>query len=396
MLIPAKEKFDKPDFVIYNCGAIPLRIYTNTMNQIENKLKDNSLDDTLVAINFTSMEMIIFGTEYAGEMKKGVLTLMMYLMPLKNNLCLHSSANVDRNNKENVSLFFGLSGTGKTSLSADPRRFLIGDDEHVWTPDGLFNVEGGCYAKCIGLKESSEPEIFNAIRYGAVVENVVHTKNTNIIDFDDTSITKNTRCAYPLEHIPNTIIPAKVDTHPNNIILLTCDAFGVLPPVAQLTPEQAIYFFVNGYTSKVAGTEVGIEEPEATFSACFGEPFLVWNPLRYGELLKEKVVQHNATIWMLNTGWIRGGYGVGHRISIKDTRCLLDNINNGELIKKRYAPFPLFNLAIPTSCPGVDPEILNPMNVWEDKDKYMEVLSDLHNKFEKNYKNKLKYGKSKL
>ena len=387
MLIPSKEKFDKPDFVIYNCGVVNLNIFTNVLE--DSDLVDSSLNDTLVGLNFTTMEMIIFGTEYAGEMKKGILTLMMYLMPLQNNLPLHSSANVDKDDKKNVSLFFGLDGTGKTSLSTDPNRYLIGDDEHVWTDNGLFNIEGGCYAKCIDLKESSEPEIFRAIRYGAVLENVVYKEHSHIVDFDDTTITQNTRCSYPLDHIPNSLIPAKIDYYPNNIILLTCDAFGVLPPVCKLTPEQTVYFFVNGYTSKIAGTEVGIKEPQATFSACFGEPFLVWNPLKYGELLKEKINKYNSNIWMLNTGWIRGPYGVGNRISIEYTRCLLDNIHNGELVKQEFIEFPLFGFKIPTSCPNIETEILNPINMWDDKNSYMEKLEELYNKFEENYRKKL-------
>jgi phosphoenolpyruvate carboxykinase (ATP) len=257
MLIPSDKKFneDEIDFTIYNVGEISLKNY---IPPDKNK-RDDSLKDTLIGIDFTEGEMIIYGTKYAGEMKKGVLTLMMYLMPIEGYLTLHSSANLDINTNQ-LSLFFGLSGTGKTTLSADPCRSLIGDDEHVWTNTGVFNIEGGCYAKCIGLKKEFEPEIYDAIRYGAVVENVVYDKDTHAINFDDGSITQNTRCSYPLNYIPNALIPATVNIHPKNIIFLTCDAFGILPPVSKLSPDQAVYFFVNGYTSKIPGTEMGITE----------------------------------------------------------------------------------------------------------------------------------------
>ena len=383
MLIPVKEEFDKPDFTIINVGELQLNNFIP-----ENIPSDNSLTDTLVGLDFEDRSMIIYGTQYAGEMKKGILTLMMYEMPLINELTLHSSANMDKN-KEELCIFFGLSGTGKTTLSADPSRYLIGDDEHVWHSNGVFNIEGGCYAKCIGLKKEYEPEIYNAIKYGSVVENVVYFNKTHKIDFEDGTITQNTRCSYPLEYIPNVLIPAKADIHPKNIVLLTCDAFGVLPPVSKLTPEQAVYFFVNGYTSKVPGTEIGVNEPQATFSSCFGEPFLIWHPLRYGELLKEKIEKHDADIWMLNTGWIKGPYGTGHRISIKDTRTLLNNIHNGSLAKENYETFPYFNIDIPKNCQGIDNEILNPSNMWTNKELYDEKLKYLYDAFENNYKTKI-------
>lgn len=386
MLVPSDEKFQKPDFIIYNFGVIDLSIFTNILE--DDDIKDPELNSTLVALNFTTNEMIIYGTQYAGEMKKGILTLMMYKMPLENKLPLHSSANINRSDPSEITIFFGLSGTGKTTLSADPGRYLIGDDEHVWTDAGIFNIEGGCYAKCIGLKESSEPDIFNAIKFGAVLENLT-VSNQGKVDFQDTTKTKNTRCSYPLEHIPNCIIPAKVDYHPKNIVLLTCDAFGILPPVSKLTPEQAVYFFVNGYTSKVAGTEVDVNEPVAVFSACFGEPFIVWNPLIYGELLKKKIEKHGSDIWMLNTGWIEGPYGVGHRISLEDTRVILNEINNGKLAKRELRSFPVFNIKIPKTCDGIKTEILDPLNLWPNKDEYRSKLESLAQKFSRNYKAKL-------
>jgi phosphoenolpyruvate carboxykinase (ATP) len=382
MLIPSKEKFDKPDFTIYNVGELALSKYTEIIN--DKSLLDDKLKDTLVAMNVTSMEMLLFGTRYAGEMKKSVLTLMMYLMPIKGRLPLHSSANVK---DSNLCFFFGLSGTGKTTLSSDSDRNLIGDDEHVWTDDGVYNIEGGCYAKCINLKEECEPEIYRAIRYGAVLENVVHNKY--VVDYESDKITENTRCVYPLDFIPNALIPATVKIQPENIILLVCDTFGLFPPVARLSHEQAVYFFISGYTSKVAGTEVGVKKPEAVFSACFGEPFIVWNPKRYGELLKEKLEKFNPTVWLLNTGWVEGAYGVGHRISIKNSRTILNNIHKGKLINENFIKFPIFNFEIPTKCDGVDTSILDPRNFWaNDLDNYLAQLDKLNNKFIENYTRK--------
>merc|ERR1719321_339840 len=305
-----------PDFTILNAGCFPANRYTEGMTS-----------SCSVDIHFGRGEMVILGTQYAGEMKKGVLTLMMYKMPLAGHLCLHSSANEGEDGS--LTLFFGLSGTGKTTLSADPRRALIGDDEHVWTDTGVFNVEGGCYAKCYGLSREKEPVIFDAIKFGAVVENAIMDDASRVIDFDDTSITQNTRAAYPLHYIPNAQVPAIVDTHPSNIILLTCDAFGVLPPVAKLTPAQVQYYFIQGYTAKVAGTEVGVTEPTATFSSCFGAPFLVWHPIIYAEMLAMRLKQHTCDAWLLNTGWTGGAYGKGKRMSIKHTRKLVDAIHSG-------------------------------------------------------------------
>jgi phosphoenolpyruvate carboxykinase (ATP) len=326
--------------------------------------------------------MVILGTEYAGEMKKGVLTLMMYAMPKKGQLPLHSSANVG--NSGDVAMFFGLSGTGKTTLSADPERKLIGDDEHVWSDTGVFNVEGGCYAKAIGLDKEKEPDIFNAIRYGTVLENVVVNDETRAVEYENDSITENTRAAYPLHFIPNSLIPAKVDTHPKNIILLTCDAFGVLPPVAKLTPEQVQYYFIQGYTAKVAGTEVGITEPVATFSACFGAPFLVWHPAVYAEMLAEKMDTHKCDAWLLNTGWTGGGVGVGSRMNLKFTRKMVDAIHSGELKECEYDTVPVFNLSVPRSLCGVPDSILSPRRAWGNPTAYDDQLVKLAHLFRTN------------
>ncbi|KAK9752049.1 Protein kinase C-like 1 [Basidiobolus ranarum] len=308
------ENFGEPDFTIFNAGQFPANRYTSGMTSA-----------TSVAISFERRQLVILGTQYAGEMKKGIFTVMHYLMPKTGVLSLHSSANEGPDG--DVSLFFGLSGTGKTTLSADPRRSLIGDDEHCWSDDGIFNIEGGCYAKCIDLSADKEPEIFGAIRFGSVLENVVLDDETRVVDYTDSSITENTRCAYPIEYIPNAKIPC-VGGHPKNILLLTCDAFGVLPPVAKLTPEQAMYHFISGYTAKIAGTEEGVTEPQATFSSCFGQPFLAWHPVKYASMLAEKMKEHNTNVWLINTGWNGGAYGVGERISIKYSRAIINAIHS--------------------------------------------------------------------
>ena len=367
-------------FIIYDTSEIKLSDLNIPI--------DNGLGDIIVGMNFTSMDMILYGTQYAGEIKKGILTLMMYLMPIKGNLTLHSSANIK---DDNLCLFFGLSGTGKTTLSANNERFLIGDDEHVWTNEGVFNVEGGCYAKCIGLDRYKEPEIFEAIKFGAVVENIVHNDNFEI-DFNNDSITENTRCAYPLNYIENALIPATVNAHPQTIIFLMCDSFGLLPPVAKLQYEQAIDFFIAGYTSKIAGTEVGIKEPVPVFSACFGEPFLIWHPKRYGELLKEKLDKYKPTVWILNTGWVGGPYGKGERISIKLTRTILNAIHNNDI--NEFESFPIFNFEIPkiikTKNDTIDSNILNPQINFPSSD-YLTKLDELHKLFYKQINNLTKY-----
>lgn len=375
LVMPTKEELAtfKPDFTIYNAGTFPCNRHTEGMTS-----------SSSVAMHFRRGEMVILGTEYAGEMKKGILTLMMYAMPKKSLLPLHSSANVGPNG--DVTFFFGLSGTGKTTLSADPNRRLIGDDEHVWTDTGVFNIEGGCYAKAINLTREQEPEIFDAIRFGSVVENVVFNKEDRVVDYADTSITENTRAAYPLHYIANACIPAKVDTHPSNIILLCCDAFGVLPPVAKLTPAQVQYYFIQGYTAKVAGTEVGVTEPTATFSACFGAPFLVWHPIIYAEMLALKLQQHDCDAWLLNTGWSGGAYGEGSRMKLKYTRLMVDAINNGTLKNAEFETMPGggFNFQVPKHIDGVPDELLMPSKAWKDQEKYNATLIKLATLFRNN------------
>jgi phosphoenolpyruvate carboxykinase (ATP) len=366
------ENFGKPDYVVFNSGAFPANRYTKGMTS-----------DTSVVLHLDRKQIVILGTEYAGEMKKGVFTVMNYLMPKENVMSMHCSANEGHDG--DVSLFFGLSGTGKTTLSADPRRLLIGDDEHCWTDEGVFNIEGGCYAKCIGLREESEPEIYNAIRFGSVLENVVIDQGTRTVDYDDQSLTQNTRCSYPIEYIPNAKIPC-VGGHPKNIILLTCDAFGVLPPVSRLTPEQAMYHFISGYTAKVAGTEQGINEPTATFSACFGAAFMVWHPSRYAELLAEKIREHGSKVWLVNTGWSGGPYGVGSRFKLNYTRAIIDAIHDGSLAEQETYEDPVFGVAIPKACDNVPSELLNPKTTWPDAGDYDKTAQKLATLFHDNFK----------
>ncbi len=366
------ESFGQPDYVIYNAGQ---------------KKADRTIpgvtSDTCVALNFGSGEMVITGTEYAGEMKKGVFTIMNYLMPRDGALSMHCSAN--EGNQGDISLFFGLSGTGKTTLSADPGRHLIGDDEHVWSDRGVFNIEGGCYAKCVNLSADKEPEIFHAIRFGSVLENTVQHEITREVDYDDDSLTQNTRCSYPIEYINNAKIPC-LGGHPQNIIFLTCDAFGVLPPVSKLTPAQAMYHFISGYTAKVAGTEVGVTDPQTTFSACFGAAFLVWHPTKYAEMLSAKMNQYGSHAWLVNTGWSGGPAGVGSRMKLAYTRAIIDAIHRGELARARYETDPVFGLAIPMNCSQVPSELLNPRNTWADPAKYDETAKRLATQFQQNVK----------
>jgi phosphoenolpyruvate carboxykinase (ATP) len=375
MLIrPSREglaEFGEPDFVIYNAGAFPANTYTPQMSST-----------TSICLSLEERELVILGTQYAGEMKKGVFTIMNYVMPKQEVLSMHCAAN--EGDQGDTTLFFGLSGTGKTTLSADPRRRLIGDDEHCWSDEGIFNIEGGCYAKAIHLSPEKEPQIFQAVRFGAVLENVAVDPETRFVDYSDDSITENTRAAYPIEFIPHAKTPC-MGGHPRNIILLTCDAFGVLPPVSKLTPEQTMYHFINGYTAKVAGTEMGITEPKATFSACFGAAFLVWPPLKYAELLADKMRRHDAQAWLVNTGWTGGGYGEGRRMDLAHTRAIIDAIHDGSLVNAPTMEDPIFHLSVPTECRGVSKEILIPQNAWQDVRAYQTAARKLVARFEQNY-----------
>jgi len=355
--------FGEPDFVIYNAGEFPANLHTRQMTS-----------KTSVALNFESREFVVLGTEYAGEMKKGVFTIMNYLAPKQGVLSMHCSAN--EGPEGDVTLFFGLSGTGKTTLSADPHRRLIGDDEHCWSNDGVFNIEGGCYAKCINLSAEREPQIHEAIRYGTVLENVVYDPITREVDYENASITENTRASYPIEHIDHAKIPC-IGGHPRHIIFLSCDAFGVLPPVSKLTPGQAKYHFLSGYTAKIAGTEQGIVEPQATFSTCFGAAFLVWHPTKYAVMLAERMRAHEADCWLVNTGWTGGDYHTGSRIPLRCTRAIIDAIHSGELSKAPTIQEPHFGLYVPTRCSGVPAAMLVPSHCWPDLAAYRHAAHKL-------------------
>lgn len=347
---------------------------------------DSSNSETFICLSFEKKLAIIGNTAYAGEIKKSVFTILNYLLPLEGVLSMHCSANVNPENADDVALFFGLSGTGKTTLSADPTRRLIGDDEHGWSDNGVFNFEGGCYAKVIGLSESAEPEIYATTkRFGTILENVTFDPITRLIDLDDDTLTENTRASYPLEFIANAV-PEKKAGHPKNVILLTCDASGVMPPIARLSPNQALYQFISGYTSKIAGTEVGLgKEPEITFSACFGGPFMVHHPYRYAELLKRKIERYGVTCWLVNTGWVGGPYGVGKRISIRYTRALLNAALNGNLAEVKYKIDPIFGFDVPVTCPNVPDEVLNPSASWGDTKEYDRRYKDLAMRFKQNF-----------
>ncbi|MCB0408077.1 MAG: phosphoenolpyruvate carboxykinase (ATP) [Bdellovibrionales bacterium] len=338
--------------------------------------------DVFVAAHLKERTTVIGGTWYGGEIKKGIFSIMNYFLPLKGIGSFHCSANVGENGDS--ALFFGLSGTGKTTLSADPKRRLVGDDEHGWDNDGIFNFEGGCYAKCINLSKENEPDIYNAIRRNALLENVTIDNEGNV-DFSDSSKTENTRVSYPIYHIENIVKPKSVAGHPKKIIFLTCDAFGVLPPVSKLNSEQAQYQYLSGYTAKVAGTEIGIKEPTATFSPCFGGPFLSVHPTLYGNILSQKMKTHNAQAYLVNTGWTSGAYGIGHRMSIKDTRRIIDAILDGSIENTEWESFPIFQFFIPKSLPGVDSKILNPRNTWKDANAYDLSLNKLAKMFTDNF-----------
>ena len=367
------HEFGDPDYVIYNAGRFPANRHTQGMTS-----------QTSIDLSFGKREFVILGSEYAGEMKKGVFTIMNFLMPKKGVLSMHCSATQARDGSD-TSILFGLSGTGKTTLSADPKRLLIGDDEHCWSDEGVFNIEGGCYAKVIDLSQEQEPDIWNALKFGSVLENVIYEPESHVVDYTDVSITQNTRGCYPIDDIPNAQIPC-VGGHPQNVIFLTADAFGVLPPVAKLSPAQAMYHFISGYTAKVAGTEVGVKDPEATFSPCFGGPFLVWHPGKYAELLAEKLRKHGAQTWLVNTGWTGGPYGVGSRMKLKYTRAIVDAIHSGALQDVATVEDPVFGLQVPTACPHVPAEILVPRNTWADKAAYDEKAKRVASLFRENFK----------
>ena len=339
--------------------------------------------ETIIAVNFAKKMVLIGGTSYAGEMKKSVFTYLNYFLPPEGVMPMHCSANVGDNHDSAV--FFGLSGTGKTTLSADASRTLIGDDEHGWSKEGVFNFEGGCYAKAIKLSREAEPEIFATTeRFGTVMENVVLDPETRVPDFDDGSKTENTRIAYPLDFIPNASATGRAG-HPKNIVLLTCDAFGVLPPISKLDASQAMYHFLSGYTAKVAGTEKGVTEPSATFSTCFGAPFMPRHPSEYGNLLRELIAKHHVDCWLVNTGWTGGKYGVGRRMPIRVTRRLLSAALVGSLNKADFRSDPYFGLAVPTSVPGVEPHILNPVKTWASKAEFAETAAKLVKLFRDNF-----------
>jgi phosphoenolpyruvate carboxykinase (ATP) len=345
---------------------------------------DGTHSEAFVLLHFGKRLILIGGTAYAGEIKKSIFTVMNYLLPQKGVMAMHCSANYGADEND-VAIFFGLSGTGKTTLSADPERTLIGDDEHGWSDDGVFNFEGGCYAKVIKLSREGEPEIYETTRrFGTILENVTMDMRTRRVNLDDASLTENTRAAYPITHIPNMTRTGKAG-HPKHIIMLTCDAFGVLPPVARLTPAQAMYHFLAGYTAKVAGTEAGIKEPQATFSPCFGAPFMALPPTVYARLLGNKIAKHSVDVWLINTGWSGGAYGQGQRIKLGFTRAMVKAVLSGALKDVPVKPDPIFGIAAPLSCPGVPDEILNPRNTWKDKAAYDRKARELATMFGKNF-----------
>lgn len=339
--------------------------------------------EVFVAFNITERMSLIGGTWYGGEMKKGIFSIMNYFLPLKEIGAFHCSSNMGENG--DTALFFGLSGTGKTTLSTDPKRKLIGDDEHGWDDDGVFNFEGGCYAKTIDLSAEKEPDIYGAIKRDALLENVVLDAN-GVIDFTDGSKTENTRVSYPIEHIDNIVKPVSKGGHPNKIIFLTCDAYGVLPPVAKLNKDQAMYQYLSGYTAKVAGTELGVTEPTATFSACFGAPFLLVHPTKYAEILGKKMEEHNSEAYLVNTGWAGGSYGVGQRMSLKATRAIIDSILDGSINNSETEETAIFKFKVPKEIPGVESKLLKPRNAWEDKDAYDATIAKLAGLFQNNFK----------
>lgn len=372
---PKPEELEnfQPDFTVIDCPTL------HSVPEI-----DGTHSPTYIVVNMARKLVLIGGSLYGGEIKKSIFAIMNYMLPFKNVLPMHCSANYGPNG--DTAVFFGLSGTGKTTLSADPNRTLIGDDEHGWSDDGVFNFEGGCYAKVIRLSEEAEPEIYQTTRtFGTVLENVAFDPKTRLIDLDDASLTENTRAAYPIEQIPNADLTG-YSGHPSNIIFLTADAFGVLPPISKLTPAQAMYHFIAGYTAKVAGTERGVTEPQATFSACFGAPFMMLHPNTYAKLLGRKIEKHNVDVWLINTGWSGGPYGVGSRMKIRYTRAMVNAALSGELKNVEYATDPIFGVQVPTSCPNVPPEVLIPRNTWADPAAYDVQAKKLAQMFNENFK----------
>lgn len=344
---------------------------------------DHTNSEAAILIDYEKKLVVIACSQYAGEIKKSVFSVMNYVMTKKDVLPMHCSANIGKDG--DTALFFGLSGTGKTTLSADPNRMLIGDDEHGWSKDGVFNFEGGCYAKCIRLSKENEPQIWGAIRFGSVVENVITDPDTRTLDFDDATLTENTRVGYPVDYIPNAVIPS-VGGLPKTVVFLTADAFGVLPPISKLDENLAMFHFVSGYTSKLAGTERGITEPQATFSTCFGAPFLPLDPSVYAKMLGDRIRATGANVYLINTGWSGGPYGVGSRMSLKYTRAMVTAALNGELAKAKFFRDPFFNLMVPETCPNVPSEILNPRNTWADKAEYDKAAASLAKRFTENFK----------
>jgi phosphoenolpyruvate carboxykinase (ATP) len=365
----------KHDWLILNAGR--RRLTPDEAKQIGVK------GPVLIAQSLTRKIVVILGSEYAGEMKKSIFYALNYDLPEVGVFPMHCSANVDKKDPNNVALFFGLSGTGKTTLSADPNRALIGDDEHGWSDNGVFNFEGGCYAKCIKLSKEGEPQIWNAIRFGSVLENTVIDPVTRLPDYDSAKLTENTRVTYPVDFIEGAVIPS-VGGHPKNVVFLTADAYGVIPPVSKLTPEQAMYYFINGYTSKLAGTEAGVTEPQPNFSPCFGGVFLPRPPVEYAKMLADKIKKHQANVWLLNTGWSGGAYGTGKRFSLTYTRAMVTAILNGSLAKAKYTNDPIFGLPLPAEVSGVPAEVLNPRNTWKDGAAYDAQAKKLAKLFREN------------
>lgn len=373
-LRPSEEELEnfKPDWHIIQCPSFKA-----------DPRVDGTRQHNFTMVSFSKKTILIGGSGYTGEIKKGIFSILNYLMPHdKNVLSMHCSANIGK--AGDTAIFFGLSGTGKTTLSADPKRQLIGDDEHGWTEDRVFNFEGGCYAKTIDLSEEKEPEIYQAIRPGALVENVTFVEGTDKIDFSSKKITENTRVSYPINFISNSVDPS-IGKNPKNIFFLTCDAYGVLPPFSKLSTAQAMYQFISGYTAKVAGTEAGVTEPKSTFSACFGAPFLPLHPTRYAEMLGKKIREHKVNVWLVNTGWTGGPFGVGKRIKLDYTRAMITAALEGKLDNVEYEEHPIFGMMMPTTCPGVPQDVLNPRNTWIDKNAYDQKAKNLAQQFIKNF-----------